>query len=150
MLDIQQLREQATFSQTQLDEILQATTTNYERDQACVFNSPLQLLNGLQSLIAEGWKVSSRYTPVFVEPSYYCAYLTKPESQQASELAGMLQEAEEKYRLDLANNKQRLIEQVAIQKVQKQKEAERIKAERRDADLYAKAIAETEQELSNI
>ncbi len=147
MLDIQQLKENATFSQTTLNTILESVKGNYEKDKQIIFESPQQMVNGLESLFAAGWKAGSRYTHIFHMPSYFAVYLTKPIHQQQSELADLLQAAEESYRQELAQNKQTLIEAIAIDRVQKLEASEKQKAEKVRSDRYAKELAIAAKEL---
>lgn len=135
-MNIEQLKEMATFSEEKLNQTIDNALGSYEPSQQFVFLNPNEMLKELKNLFATGWDIGSPYTHIINLPSYYGLWLIKPIHQQESEKLRLAAEAKAKYLAEVKHYQGeyvRLKAEQALQtekekalKVQEQKESKRL------------------------
>lgn len=105
---------------------------------------PFQFLQAVIKMAAEGYTLDEKL-PIRMESLNYSAVMTKPQGQQDSELALMMDKVKEGYVADLKIERERFKELLKAQLI----ERDEIKEAKKIEDAKAKRLAQIEDEVNN-
>lgn len=121
-MNIENLKDLATYSENKLNQATENALGNYEDSKQFVFMNPSEMLEQLKTLFNQGWNTGSRYTHVVHMPSYFAIWLVKPLHIQESEKLQLASEVKAKYLAEVEYFKSEYIRLKAEQTIQAEKE----------------------------
>ncbi|MGB4075210.1 hypothetical protein [Pseudomonas sp.] len=129
-VNIEQLKERATFNQDVLDAYVERMKAAYEPYQSFVFSSPSEMFTGLHSLYTKGYTPCNELMSNLLPPMYYQVWCYKPEATQQAELYEVIQRARASYEKSVEEAKEQLFEALVEAEYQEEEAKAQSKAER--------------------
>jgi len=146
-MNIEQLKDLATFSEEKLNQAISNALGNYEDSKQFVFMNPSEMLEQLKTLFNQGWDTGSRYTHVVHMPSYFGMWLVKPLHIRESEQLQLAAEAKAKYLDEVEYFKSEYVRLKAEQALQLEKEKQARAQEQKDSKKLEEFINEFNKEF---
>lgn len=147
-MQIEQLKEMATFSEEKLNQTIDNALGSYEPSQQFVFLYPNELLKELKTLFATGWDIGSPYTHIIHLPSYYGLWLIKPLHQQESEKLQLAAEVKTKYLEEVEHYQREYVRLRAEQALQLEKEKQARTQEQKDSQKLEELMNQFAKEFN--
>jgi hypothetical protein len=139
MSTIQEMKDKATFNQDALDAALEAAKARYEGVEAFTFNTPTALMNGLFDLFTQGYKPADHFHQ-FISPSFFQAWVVKPEAKQQEEILVILDSLESRYRADVQQHRLDYLEAAAHAQLKAEKEKAAARLALADQKRYTEIV----------
>lgn len=146
-MQIEQLKEMATFSEEKLNQAIENALISYESSQQFVFLNPNEMLKELKTLFATGWDIGSPYTHIINLPSYYGLWLIKPLHQQESEKLQLSAEAKSTYLAEVEHYKSEYVRLKAQQTLELEREKTLKAQQNRDSKKLEELMAKYTEEF---
>ena len=147
-MQIEQLKEMATYSEDKLNQAISNALGNYEDSKQFVFMSPSEMLDQLKTLFNQGWDTGSRYTHVVHMPSYFGMWLVKPLHIQETEKLQLASVVKAKYLAEVEYFKSEYVRLKAEQALQLEKEKASKAQENKDSKRIEELMSQFAKELT--